>query len=260
VSPLYEEFTMRYVPTHSPAVDALLFPYRAPEVYRTRADYEQLDRLQREALKDRQREFAQRLHGVMQSGPCSLRSFPSPVADTTWHDLPRFHHAAQFIPFERSTSATGQDYFAAPPASLADYEGFDVGEDLPTSDEAPAVPPRAAQRPTLSTASSDVIDWSGAKEGVVKRHGRHRYRFERNASFSYLVRLDTGGDVWGIELQQVVNELNIEVGDRVQLKRMGKETVEVDERILDADGNPTGTRKKHVTRTIWRGRILQKHA
>ncbi len=196
----------------------------------------------------------------MQDGPCSLRSFPSPVADTTWHDLPRFHHAAQFIPFERSTSATGQDYFAAPPASLADYEGFDVGEDLPASDEAPAVSPKAAQRPTLSTASSDVIDWSGAKEGVVKRHGRHRYRFERNASFSYLVRLDTGGNVWGIELQQVVNELNIEAGDRVQLKRMGKESVEVDEKIVDADGNPTGTRKKLVTRNIWRGRILQKHA
>ncbi|ONN71130.1 hypothetical protein [Pseudomonas oryzihabitans] len=66
--------------------------------------------------------------------------------------------------------------------------------------------------------------------------------------------------MWGIELQQVVNELNIEVGDRVQLKRMGKETVEVDEKILDPDGNPTGTRKKRVTRTIWRGRILQKHA
>jgi len=251
---------MRYLPTQSPVVDALLFPYRAPEAYRTRADYEQLDRLQREALQDRQREFAQRLHGVMQSGPCSLRSFPSPVADTTWHDLPRFHHAAQFIPFERSTSATGQDYFAAPPASLADYEGFDVGEELPVSDESPAAPPKAERRATASAASSDVIDWSDAKEGVVKRHGRHRYRFERNASFSYLVRLDTGGDVWGIELQQVVNELNIEAGDRVQLKRMGKESVEVDEKIIDADGNPTGTRKKLVTRNIWRGRILQKHA
>ncbi|OAN31805.1 hypothetical protein [Pseudomonas oryzihabitans] len=251
---------MRYQLTQSPVVDALLFPYRAPEAYRTRADYEQLDRLQREALQDRQREFAQRLHGVMQDGPCSLRSFPSHAADTAWQDLPRFLHAAQFIPFERSTPAAGQDYFAAPPASLADYEGFDVGEDLPVSDEAPAAPPKAERRATPSPVSSDVIDWSGAKEGVVKRHGRYRYRFEKNSSFSYLVHLDTGGLVWGIELQQVVNELNIEVGDRVQLKRMGKETVEVDERILDADGNPTGTRKKHVTRTIWRGRILQKHA
>ncbi|WP_282281020.1 hypothetical protein [Pseudomonas sp. PS02302] len=251
---------MRYLPTQSPVVDALLFPYRAPEAYRTRADYEQLDRLQREALQDRQREFAQRLRGVMQDGPCSLRSFPSHAADTAWQDLPRFLHAAQFIPFERSTPAAGQDYFAAPPASLADYEGFDVGEDLPVSDEAPAAPPKAERRATPSPVSSDVIDWSGAKEGVVKRHGRYRYRFEKNSSFSYLVHLDTGGLVWGIELQQVVNELNIEVGDRVQLKRMGKETVEVDERILDADGNPTGTRKKHVTRTIWRGRILQKHA
>ncbi|NRH44585.1 hypothetical protein [Pseudomonas sp. MS15a(2019)] len=251
---------MRYQLTQSPVVDALLFPYRAPEAYRTRADYEQLNRLQREALQDRQREFAQRLHGVMQDGPCSLRSFPSHAADTAWQDLPRFLHAAQFIPFERSTPAAGQDYFAAPPASLADYEGFDVGEDLPVSDEAPAAPPKAERRATPSPVSSDVIDWSGAKEGVVKRHGRYRYRFEKNSSFSYLVHLDTGGLVWGIELQQVVNELNIEVGDRVQLKRMGKETVEVDERILDADGNPTGTRKKHVTRTIWRGRILQKHA
>lgn len=251
---------MRYQLTQSPVVDALLFPYRAPEAYRTRADYEQLNRLQREALQDRQREFAQRLRGVRQDGPCSLRSFPSHAADTAWQDLPRFHHAAQFIPFERSTSATGQDYFAAPPASLADYEGFDVGEDLPVCDESPAASPKAERRATPSPVSSDVIDWSDAKEGVVKRQGRYRYRFERNASFSYLVRLDTGGDVWGIELQQVVNELNIEVGDRVQLKRMGKETVEVDEKILDADGNPTGTRKKRVTRTIWRGRILQKHA
>ena len=251
---------MRYLPTQPPVVDALLFPYRAPEAYRTRADYEQLDRLQREALQDRQREFAQRLHGVMQDGPCSLRSFPSHAADTAWQDLPRFHHAAQFIPFERSTSAAGQDYFTAPPASLADYEGFDVGEDLPVPDETTAVPSKAERRATPSPVSSDVIDWSGAKEGVVKRHGRYRYRFERDSSFSYLVHLDTGGLVWGIELQQVVNELNIEAGDRVQLKRMGKETVEVDEKILDADGNPTGTRKKHVTRTIWRGRILQKHA
>lgn len=251
---------MRYQLTQSPVVDALLFPYRASEAYRTRADYEQLDRLQREALQDRQREFAQRLHGVMQDGPCSLRSFPSHAADTAWQDLPRFHHATQFIPFERSTPAAGQDYFTAPPASLADYEGFDVGEDLPVPNETPAVPSKAERRATPSPVSSDVIDWSGAKEGVVKRHGRYRYRFERNSSFSYLVHLDTGGLVWGIELQQVVNELNIEVGDRVQLKRMGKETVEVDDRILDADGNPTGTRKKHVTRTIWRGRILQKHA
>lgn len=251
---------MRYQLTQSPVVDALLFPYQAPAAYRTRADYEQLDRLQREARQDRQREFAQRLHEAMQDGPCSLRSFPSHAVDTAWQDLPRFHHAAQFIPFERSTPAAGQDYFAAPPASLADYEGFDVGEDLPVSDETPAVPSKAERRAPASAASSDVIDWSDAKEGVVKQHGRYRYRFERNSSFSYLVRLDTGGDVWGIELQQVVNELNIEVGDRVQLKRMGKETVEVDEKILDADGNPTGTRKKRVTRTIWRGRILQKHA
>lgn len=251
---------MRYQLTQSPVVDALLFPYQAPAAYRTRADYEQLDRLQREARQDRQREFAQRLHEAMQDGPCSLRSFPSPAVDTAWQDLPRFHHAAQFIPFERSTPAAGQDYFATPPASLADYEGFDVGEDLPVPDETPAVPSKAERRAPASAASSDVIDWSDAKEGVVKRHGRYRYRFERNSSLSYLVRLDTGGDVWGIELQQVVNELNIEVGDRVQLKRMGKETVEVDEKILDADGNPTGTRKKRVTRTIWRGRILQKHA
>lgn len=251
---------MRYQLTQSPVVDALLFPYQAPAAYRTRADYEQLDRLQREARQDRQREFALRLHEAMQDGPCSLRSFPSHAADTAWQDLPRFHHAAQFIPFERSTSAAGQDYFTAPPASLADYEGFDVGEDLPVPDETPAVPSKAERRATPSPVSSDVIDWSGAKEGVVKRHGRYRYRFERDSSFSYLVHLDTGGLVWGIELQQVVNELNIEAGDRVQLKRMGKETVEVDEKILDADGNPTGTRKKHVTRTIWRGRILQKHA
>lgn len=86
-------------------------------------------------------------------------------------------------------------------------------------------------------------------------HAKAPYRFLKDGSGSYFAKLrDVRGNertVWGVDLERAIDEAGVVPGDTINLKLLGKQSVNVPVPVL-VDGVPTGeTVEKPVKRNVF---------
>ncbi len=96
--------------------------------------------------------------------------------------------------------------------------------------------------------------------GVIIDMGEAPYQHDRANSESFYVTLrDADGQEhthWGVGLQKAIEQASVARGDRVALERLGKESVEVDRPVLDAQGDVSYRKTQVVERRLWGVRVL----
>lgn len=253
-----------------------LYPYRASECPRSKHDIMDQAASLAQFERERRSDFLKRLALFRQAGSESIRSFPAqlfePVCNYEMPPAPRvqFHPAGDL-----ETHASHQVFDDAPLASISDCGEYGLesapyldgvhGLQLdPSFEEVPPgyysdLPMEAspAELPAEVLADDTDIDWSRAKEGVVSQFGHYHYKFDKDQSMSYLVRLGRNEYVWGIDLERVVNQHKVKKGDRVLLKCIGKQPVEVEVKVKQPDNSYT-VEKKTVRRNTWVARVLSR--
>ncbi|WP_095158169.1 hypothetical protein [Pseudomonas sp. Irchel 3E13] len=255
-----------------------LFPYRASEGPRTKHDIVNQAASLEHFERERRSEFLERLAVFRQAGNESIRSFPAqlfePVCNYEMPPAPRVQlHPAR----EMETHASHHVFDDAPLASISDcgdygleptpyLDGMDGLQSGPSFEEVPpgdysdfSMGASAAELPAEVLADDTNIDWSRAKEGVVSQLGRYHYKFDKDQSLSYLVRLGRNEYVWGIDLERAINQHKVKKGDRVLLKCIGKQPVEVEVKVKQPD-NSIVIEKKTVRRNTWVARVLSRGA
>lgn len=92
--------------------------------------------------------------------------------------------------------------------------------------------------------------------GRLKDHGAASYQFRSGEDASYYVRLLTSrGEriLWGKDLKRAVKEgeTQVQPGDLVGARRIGREAVTVTTRQRDAEGRVVAQEEHHAHRTRW---------
>jgi hypothetical protein len=119
----------------------------------------------------------------------------------------------------------------------------------------PARSSSGSKRP-VSGRSSDP------SPGVVVDMGSAPYQHDRANSDSFYVTLrDSDGQEhthWGVGLKKAIEKASVARGDRVSIERLGKESVEVDRPVLDAQGEVSYKKTEVVERRAWGVRVLDR--
>lgn len=99
----------------------------------------------------------------------------------------------------------------------------------------------AAERETQKTAPKPANN-----VGELVNHGSAPYQHKEGNSPSYFVqiKLDNGREkeIWGVDLERAVSDGGVQIGDRVQIDKIGKRTVSVSENMKSDDGKVIGQR------------------
>lgn len=88
--------------------------------------------------------------------------------------------------------------------------------------------------------------------GVLVEHGAAPYKFNKDNEDSYFVKLKTErGEqtIWGKKLPHALSDVSI--GQSIYLKNSSKESVQVQEKILDDTGKKVGVRTKEAELNTW---------
>lgn len=91
-------------------------------------------------------------------------------------------------------------------------------------------------------------------KGVLLEHGRANYEFDKDKEPSYFVKIDTenGPKIhWGVDLARAVEHSGTKVGEVIELERLGRRPVIVQEKQFDADGKLIGYRSVETERVEW---------
>lgn len=253
-----------------------LFPYRASGHLRTREEYRHLAANLQQFEQGRRGEFLDRLKQFKAVGEESIRSFPAAMVEPICnYEMPPAPRVLVHSPGAYETHASHQVVDDAPLVSIDDYAGYgehsggipeylsEPGhlesplEEVPPGDYSDTPMGAIADHvlPADVLADDNQVDWSGAKEGVVSQYGHYHYKFDKNESMSYLVRLGRNEYVWGIDLERVVNLQSIRKGDHVQLKCIGKQPVEVEARVKQPD-ETYKIETRIVQRNTWVARVI----
>lgn len=225
-----------------------LFPYQDCGV-KSVLDYRDLAKLQTAEDVQRRTEFSQRLEAFRKIDQ-PLRSYPTPSLEGGGRqDLvdirpgrligdcsPSYlleaasENSTGLPPAAHAATPSGADVgyaFEAPPLDASQYGGVEVDEQydlgMPSS-------------PTGSEGQPDEYDWSKATIGEVTTFGRFNYRFKKDESKTFMIRLGTQ-DHWGVDLERVAREFGIKKGDKIALMCIGKQPVIVPVRVRQADGS-----------------------
>lgn len=108
---------------------------------------------------------------------------------------------------------------------------------------------------------------TGAGEDKIKNHhyevvefGKAKYKFDENAKDSFYVKYkSTKGeiiDIWGEDLERVIKESDIKVGEFVKFKVTDKTPVEVQTKKLNKKTNKWTIYKKTALKNVWDCSIL----
>ena len=108
---------------------------------------------------------------------------------------------------------------------------------------------------------------TGAGEEKIKNHhyevvefGKAKYKFDENAKDSFYVKYkSTKGeiiDIWGEDLERVVKENDVKVGEFVKFKVTDKTPVEVQTKKLNKKTNKWTVYKKTALKNVWDCSIL----
>jgi len=91
--------------------------------------------------------------------------------------------------------------------------------------------------------------------GSIVSHGKDNFEFDPNGKQNYFIEIqkDNGEKkhIWGVDLERALKESGHKIGDRVQLKNLGYEMVNVEVPIKDRDGEIIGSEWKSVNRNRW---------
>ncbi|APC19404.1 hypothetical protein BLL42_27075 (plasmid) [Pseudomonas frederiksbergensis] len=131
------------------------------------------------------------------------------------------------------------------PEGVYDYQQEVDNESLQADMEAYA---QHFQNCADTTPEIDV--WADALKGEVTSFGAFPYKHQKGEKISYMIRLGTL-EVWGVDLERCMVEYDIDIGDRIALKRIGKVPVQVMQNVIDELGNVIGEEPVTVDRVSW---------
>lgn len=101
-------------------------------------------------------------------------------------------------------------------------------------------------------------------EGKVIQHGQDHYAHDKDNAESYFITLENANGrqstIWGVDLERVINEKSIVVGDDICLENKGKEEVKVEQSVKNKAGEVTGTEIILTHRNKWDANVLVKIA
>lgn len=251
------------VPVSAP--HASMFPYQESGHPRKALDYRLMARIQLQELVDRRTAFVQRLDAFKQSDE-PLRSFPTPAmtprkcraeyvddmlatygpdpANYSYQSMQQATQAQEQHQVVEAPQVAGPSFddspFEAPPLDANAYGNIEVDDeydlDMPSCPEG-------------SEAQPDGLDWSKATVGEVTSFGKFPYRYKQGESKVFMIRLGTQ-DHWGVDLERVVREFNLQKGDKIALMCIGKVPVIVPVRVLQTDGSYK-TEEQEKMRNTW---------
>lgn len=245
-----------------------LFPYQETPHNRSRAEFSAMAAQQQEMNYERRKDFLKRFEVLKATGD-SIRSFPADLRKPFGgYEMPPAPRLTLDLPI---TAASHHLLEEVPIGTLDDYSNLCMDDDLDGQPTLAMSSPRnggnskttftgtdrADQPQQQLVDDSEGIDWSNAKTGVVRQVGRYRYKFDQKESMSYLVRLGQHNYVWGIDLERVVNLHGIKRGDRISLKCVGKQPVEIEVDEIQPDQSVI-TIKKWVERNTWVAKVHQR--
>lgn len=96
----------------------------------------------------------------------------------------------------------------------------------------------------------EIDVWSDALMGEITAFGAFPYKHQKGEKISYMIRLGTL-EVWGVDLERCMVEYDLDIGDRIALKRIGKVPVQVLQNVIDVQGNVIGEEPVTVDRVSW---------
>lgn len=104
------------------------------------------------------------------------------------------------------------------------------------------------------SAHDQVAGWN---VGVVEKMGHFPYKYRTGQNRNFVVRV-SGADVWGVELAEATQQAGVELGDKVALKKISKSDVEVQQKLLDINGDVCGTKTVRAHKNHWLVQIIEK--
>ena len=108
----------------------------------------------------------------------------------------------------------------------------------PASDLPPEL--RPTERPQAGPQHASRTETQAGLTGTLLGYGSDKYRFDQTENYSYFVHMRTAqGEryIWGKELRNALSDSGLKTGDPVTLSWLGSETVTVDAKVRDKDGN-----------------------
>lgn len=93
---------------------------------------------------------------------------------------------------------------------------------------------------------------------ILVAHGKAPYLHEEGAKPSYYVELSNGETKWGVGLQDAIKESGVEIGDSVDVQRVGERDVTVMADVKDEKGKKIGVEPLETHRVEWDITIVQR--
>ncbi|WP_243641899.1 LPD7 domain-containing protein [Vibrio sinensis] len=107
--------------------------------------------------------------------------------------------------------------------------------------------------------SKDLDEKAVENEAVILvAHGKAPYLHEEGAKPSYYVELSNGETKWGVGLQDAIKESGVEIGDSVDVQRVGERDVTVMADVKDEDGKKIGIEPLETHRVEWDITLVQR--
>lgn len=92
-------------------------------------------------------------------------------------------------------------------------------------------------------------------KGELMAHGAAPYKFDEKKSMSYYAHIkDDAGVIhehWGKELSTAIESSGAEIGEKIELVNLGKQAVQVEEKVYDQDGNFSHRQSVETYRNEW---------
>lgn len=97
-------------------------------------------------------------------------------------------------------------------------------------------------------------DKSANFKGKLVEHGRANYDFDEKKEQSYFVKIETENGTkmhWGVDLGRAMEHAGAKIGEMIELARLGKRPVTVQEKEFDGDGKLIGHKAVETERVEW---------
>ena len=145
--------------------------------------------------------------------------------------------------------------YAPTPADLALVEHLRQDKSLNSIEQA------QAYRPDIDTQVTPAVQTASQNGERIIAHGAAPYRNDPQQQDSYYLTLAKGSKertVWGIGLPDALEKSGAQVGDTINLHSLGKQPVEIQAPVYDADGKVVGHETKETHRNVFEIDVLNR--
>ncbi len=145
--------------------------------------------------------------------------------------------------------------YAPTPADLALVEHLRQDKSLNSIEAAPA------RTPEIDTPIEPAVQAAPSTGDRIVAHGAAPYRNDPQQQESYYLTLAKDGKertVWGIGLPAALEKSGAQVGDSINLHSLGKQPVEIQAPVHDADGKVVGHETKQTNRNVFEIEVLNR--